>query len=55
MKIALGCDPNAADLKNVILAYVQQLGHDVTDFGSDDPIYANVAFQVAEAVGLEGI
>ena len=50
MKIAIGCDPNAADLKNVIFAYVQKLGHDVTDFGSDDPIYANVAFQVAEAV-----
>jgi len=50
MKIAIGCDPNAADLKNVIFAYVQKLGHDITDFGSDDPIYANVAFQVAEAV-----
>ncbi len=50
MKIAIGCDPNAADLKNVIIDFVQKLGHEVKDFGSDDPIYANVAFEVAEAV-----
>lgn len=50
MKIAMGCDPNAAELKNKMIAYVRGLGHEVTDFGSDDPIYARVAFAVGEAV-----
>lgn len=50
MKIAMGCDPNATELKNKMIAYVKSLGHEVTDFGSDDPIYARVAFAVGEAV-----
>ncbi len=50
MKIAIGCDPNAADLKKEIIEYVSSLGYEVTDFGSDDPIYAHVAIQVAESV-----
>lgn len=50
MKIAIGCDPNAAALKQYIGKYVESLGHVVTDFGSDDPIYANVAIAVGEAV-----
>ena len=29
---------------------IESLGHEVTDFGSDDPIYANVAIDVGEAV-----
>ena len=51
MKIAVGCDPNAQQAKEEIIAYIrkEQLG-EVTDFGSKDPIYANVAIQVAEAV-----
>jgi ribose 5-phosphate isomerase B len=49
-KVALGCDPNAAELKQVIKATLEELGHEWEDFGSDDPIYANVAFDVAEAV-----
>ena len=50
MKIVFGCDPNATDFKKHLMAYVEELGHEVADFGSDDPIYANVAFKVAEAV-----
>ena len=50
MKIAVGCDPNATDYKKTLIKYVEGLGHEVTDFGSDDPIYANVAIEVAEAV-----
>ena len=50
MKIAFGCDPNASNLKNKLIEYVKTLGHEVGDFGSDDPIYANVAIDVAEAV-----
>ncbi|MCI6573549.1 MAG: RpiB/LacA/LacB family sugar-phosphate isomerase [Actinomycetaceae bacterium] len=50
MKLAFGCDPNAAELKATLMAAAQAWGHDVTDLGSDDPIYANVATDVAEKV-----
>jgi ribose 5-phosphate isomerase B len=50
MKIAFGCDPNAAELKQHLLEFSKSLGHEVTDYGSDDPIYANVAIAVATAV-----
>jgi ribose 5-phosphate isomerase B len=50
MKIAIGCDPNAKDLKNVLIPFIEKLGHQVKDYGSDDPIYANVAFAVGEDV-----
>lgn len=50
MKIAFGCDPNASTMKNKLMEYVKTLGHETEDFGSDDPIYANVAIKVAEAV-----
>lgn len=50
MKIAIGCDPNATELKDVIKTHLDSLGHEWEDFGSDDPIYANVAFTVGEAV-----
>lgn len=50
MKLAFGCDPNAAELKKALIAKAELLGHEVTDFGSDDPIYANVAADVAHAV-----
>lgn len=50
MKIVFGCDPNAQDFKQTLMEYVKELGHEVTDFGSDDPIYANVAIKCAQAV-----
>lgn len=50
MKIAVGCDPNAAEFKIALIPVIEGLGHEVTDFGSDDPIYANVAIKAAEAV-----
>lgn len=50
MKIAMGCDPNANEFKEALSEYVKSLGHTVEDYGSDDPIYANVAFRVAEEV-----
>lgn len=50
MKIAVGCDPNAEEFKQQLIPFIEKLGHEVTDFGSDDPIYANVAIKVAEAV-----
>ena len=49
-KIAIGCDPNAAGLKEAIIKHLAELGFECEDYGSDDPIYANVAIGVAEAV-----
>lgn len=49
-KIAIGCDPNAKELKDAIFDHLISLGYEVFDFGSDDPIYANTAFTVAEEV-----
>jgi ribose 5-phosphate isomerase B len=49
-KIAIGCDPNAAGLKEAIIKHLAELGYECQDYGSDDPIYANVAIDVAEAV-----
>ena len=50
MKIAIGCDPNAAELKKILVPVIEKMGHEVVDYGSDDPIYANVAFALAEDV-----
>jgi len=50
IKLAVGCDPNATELKDIIKQHLSNLGHEWEDFGSDDPIYANVAIKVAEAV-----
>jgi ribose 5-phosphate isomerase B len=48
--IAIGADPNALELKRIIKKHLEDLGHRVQDYGSEDPIYANVAIRVAEAV-----
>ena len=50
MKLAFGCDPNADEFKLHLMKYAQELGHEVEDFGSEDPIYANTAIKVVEAV-----
>lgn len=51
MKIAIGCDPNAQDAKVELIKFIEAKGFgEVTDFGSEDPIYANVAIAVGEAV-----
>ena len=49
-KVAIGCDPNAAAEKETIKKVLIDLGYECEDYGSTDPIYANVAFAVAEAV-----
>lgn len=53
MKIAVGCDPNAEAYKQEMIEFIKSLGHEVTDFGSDDVIYAHVAIRVAEAVAAK--
>ena len=50
MKVVFGCDPNADVFKKQLMDYVEGLGYEVEDYGSDDPIYANTAIKVAEAV-----
>lgn len=53
MTVAIGCDPNASALKEIIKSQLKDLGYTVKDFGSDDPIYARVAFSVGEAVAAK--
>ena len=53
MKIAIGCDPNAEAFKQELIPFIQGLGHEVTDFGSEDTIYANTAIRVGEAVAAK--
>jgi ribose 5-phosphate isomerase B len=48
--VAIGCDPNASDLKEIIMILLNEMGYQVKDFGSDDPVYARVAIEVGEAV-----
>jgi len=50
MKIAIGCDPNAAELKNILKGFLEEQGQEVQDLGDEDPIYANTAIDVAEKV-----
>lgn len=51
MKIAIGCDPNAEEAKKALIQYIRGKNYgQVTDFGSEDPIYANTAIKVAESV-----
>ena len=40
MKIAIGCDPNAEQEKEDLIAYIKEKKYgEVEDFGSEDPIY----------------
>jgi ribose 5-phosphate isomerase B len=53
MKLAIGCDEAACDLKQILKKHLIQAGHDVTDFGTHDAqpvLYPDVAFAVAEQV-----
>ncbi|MGB8491123.1 MAG: RpiB/LacA/LacB family sugar-phosphate isomerase [Bacteroidales bacterium] len=53
LSVAIGCDPNAATLKEIIKGQLNEMGFTVKDFGSEDPIYARVAFAVGEAVAAK--
>jgi len=53
LTVAIGCDPNAATLKEIVKGQLIEAGYAVKDFGSDDPIYARVAFAVGEAVAAK--
>ena len=53
MKIAIGCDHGALDLKNNVVAHLQAQGHTVTDFGThtlDSCDYPDFVAPAAKAV-----
>lgn len=50
MRVAIGCDPNAEEFKRQLIPYVEALGHEVVDFGSEDPVYAHTAVALGTAV-----
>ena len=53
MRISIGCDHGALDLKNAVVAHLEKQGHQVTDFGTytlDSCDYPDYAVQAAKAV-----
>jgi ribose 5-phosphate isomerase B len=53
VKIGVGSDHNAFDLKEVVKAYIEGLGHEVIDYGcysKDEIDYPGVAFNVATEI-----
>lgn len=53
MKIAIACDHGALNLKNKIIARLQELGHEVKNFGTDtfdSCDYPDFALPAAESV-----
>ena len=53
MKIAIGCDHGALELKNALIPHLQAMGHEVKDFGTyslDSCDYPDFAAPAAKAV-----
>ena len=53
MKIAIGCDHGALDLKNKMIAHLEKQGHQIKDFGThslDSCDYPDFAAPAAQAV-----
>ena len=53
MKIAIGCDHGALELKNALIPHLEKLGHEVKDFGTYSPDscdYPDFAAPAAKAV-----
>ncbi|WP_232698439.1 ribose 5-phosphate isomerase B [Brevibacillus daliensis] len=53
MKIAIGCDQNAYEMKMTVIELLKEKGVEVTDFGSHQGEvvdYPDVAFKVAEEI-----
>jgi len=58
MRIAIGSDHRGYDVKHRIVALLQRLSHEVTDFGpegSESVDYPDFAFRVAEAVSTRRV
>jgi ribose 5-phosphate isomerase B len=51
MKIGIGADNAALDLKGALIEHLEELGYEVEDYGlKEDADYPDVAVEVAEAV-----
>ncbi|WP_033542524.1 ribose 5-phosphate isomerase B [Planococcus sp. CAU13] len=59
MKIGIGADHNAAELKEELKKYITELGHEVIEYGEDETSkevdYPGTAFEVAEAINSEEV
>lgn len=59
MKIGIGADHNAFEMKKSLSDYIQKLGHEVVDYGCGDSCtevdYPKVAFEVAEDINKNAI
>ncbi|MBY5924703.1 MULTISPECIES: RpiB/LacA/LacB family sugar-phosphate isomerase [unclassified Halomonas] len=56
LRVAVGGDEAAYELKETLIAHIRELGHQVEDFGTfnAEPIlYPDVAIEVAEAIKAE--
>jgi len=53
MRIAVGCDEAAYELKEIIKNFVKELGHDVSDYGTfsekETVLYPDIGIKVAES------
>lgn len=55
MKVGIGCDHNAFDLKEKVKIFIEELGHQIEDYGcySEEAIdYPDVAYKVAEGISM---
>jgi len=53
MRLAIGCDEAACELKETLKQHLMDAGHEVTDFGTHGGkpvLYPDIAFAVAESV-----
>src|SRR5256885_770957 len=53
MKLAIGCDEAACDLKNAVKQHLLAQGHEVADFGTHDGepvLYPDIGIAVAQAI-----
>jgi len=58
MKIGIGADHNAFEAKEELKRYLEELGHEVNDYGTysaDDVDYPGIAFQAAEGIQKEEV
>lgn len=55
MKIAIGADHGGYELKQKLIPYLQEMGHEIVDYGTNSTTrcdYPDYAFMVAQAVSL---
>ncbi|MFG6667080.1 RpiB/LacA/LacB family sugar-phosphate isomerase [Halomonas sp. HNIBRBA4712] len=53
LRIAVGGDEAAYELKEILVSHIRELGHEVEDFGTfaaEPVLYPDVAFEVATAI-----